>query len=223
MTMLPMLLCGCSGHGSSGDARPRLDSVFVGFHLGDRRTAALEEVRRLGLEIGCTDDETFEPFCSPGLDAPAGKPVLALGFRDGRLVSVARSVRREHGVPHAGDWEAQYRREMGEPVVRGWLNPYLYARMWAGADSTVLGTLTCARPADPASCEMGLDRMPRQHVRQMLADWREMVARTDQRTAGRDATTDARRGTTADAAAQPRGDLAGGLARDRNHDPRGAP
>ena len=100
---------------------------------------------------------------------------------------------REHGVPHTTDWEAQYRREMGEPVVRGWMNPYQYARLWASADSSVLGTLTCARPADPESCEMGLDRMPREHVRQLLADWREMVARTDQRTAGRDAAADARR------------------------------
>jgi hypothetical protein len=56
--------------------------------------------------------------------------------------------------------------------------------MWANADSTVLGTLRCAKPATPATCDMGLDRLPREHARQMLADWREMVERTDQRALG---------------------------------------
>jgi hypothetical protein len=64
------------------------------------------------------------------------------------------------------------------------MNPYMHAEMWASRDSTVLGVLTCSKPANPETCEMGIDRMPVAHVRQMIADWREMVSRTDQSTAG---------------------------------------
>lgn len=186
--MIPALSGACSpaGHRAGVGDGPRLDSVFVGFHLGEARTRVLEEAQRRGLPLQCFDDETFQPFCTEGSTPPAQKPVLALGFRDERLVSLARSVTREKNYPSHANWEAEYRREFGQPVLDGWMNPYMHATMWSSADSTVLGTLTCAKPADPSTCEMGVDRMPPAHVRQMIADWREMVARTDQATAGQD-------------------------------------
>lgn len=93
-------------------ARPRTSHGWtassLGFHLGEPRTQVLEEVQRRGIPLECIGDESFQPYCTEGSTPPAGTPVLSMCPKDEHLVSLARSVTRERGYPHATDWEAQY-------------------------------------------------------------------------------------------------------------------
>lgn len=182
--IIVVILCatGCSGEAGAPAAETAwMDSVFAGFHLGQPRDHVLAEARRRGIALECGSDETFDPFCTGPLERPAGKPALAFGFRDGRLVSLVRSAPRERGTGAFPDWEARYRHALGEPVLNGWMNPYVHAMMWTDADTTLIGTLTCTDPANRATCEMGLDDARGTRLGGIVEDWRGMIERTPQR------------------------------------------
>lgn len=173
---------GCSGEtGAAALEMAWADSVFAGFHLGEPHDPVLAEARHRGIEVDCISDEMFDPFCTGPLERPAGKPALSFGFRGGRLVSLARSAVREKGTGPFPDWKAHYRRALGEPVLNGWMNPYIHVTMWTNSDTTLIGTVTCTDPADRSTCEMGLDDARGTNLLAIVDDWRGMIERTPQR------------------------------------------
>jgi hypothetical protein len=175
---------GCS---AGADAKPRadakakpepgaeMDSMFAGFRLLAPQERVLADARARGLQFECRTDEAFDAICSPGLEPPAGRPALSFAFRGGRLVGLVRSATKEQGAPPTGVMAAQFTRAFGTPVVEGWINPYLHARMWTNADTSLIGVLTCDNPTDERTCEPGLDHTVGTRLPQILHDWRGMI------------------------------------------------
>jgi hypothetical protein len=161
------------------DAEPvaALDSTFHGFRLLTPAERVMADARGSGLYFGCDSVSAEEAFCPGELEPAAGKPVMSFIFRGGRLVGLVRSPAKEKGAPPTGDMAAQFQRAFGAPVVEGWLNAFLHARMWTDADTSVIGVLTCEKPSDRTTCEAGLDHAAGTNLPQILDDWRGMIER----------------------------------------------
>lgn len=159
-----------------GEIGAELDSVFAGFRLLAPGDQVMAKARGMGLWFECRADEPFVR-CSPGLEPAPGRPALSFAFRDDRLVALVRSPRKEKGAPPAGDMAAQFGRAFGDPVVEGWMNDYLHARMYTDADTSFIGSVTCDNPADPATCEAGLDYAAGTNLAGILDEWRGMIER----------------------------------------------
>lgn len=153
--------------------------VFGGFRLLENQEEVLAEAKRDGKELECVLDPAFDAFCPHGLEpAPPGRQALTFGFRGGALVSLARSVGKEARAASADSLLAAYRRAFGAPVLEGWLNPGLHARLWTDPDTTVLAMMACADPADGGTCDLGMDHVPGTQLHRLIADWRAMIDRT---------------------------------------------
>jgi hypothetical protein len=152
-----------------------LDSTFYGFRLLSPGDQVTEEARRKGFVLGCGAGALGDTFCTPELEPPGGQLWMSFTFRGGRLVGLVRSAVKEKGAPPTGDMAGQFRRAFGAPVVEGWMNPHIHARMWTDSDTSFIGVLTCENPQDRTTCEAGLDHAAGTNLPQILDDWRGMI------------------------------------------------
>jgi hypothetical protein len=153
----------------------KLDSTFYGFRLLAPAERVMVDARRKGVYIGCGSVGLEEAFCPGELEPAAGKPAMSFTFRDGRVVGLMRSAAKERGAPPTGDMAAQFQRAFGAPVVEGWMNAYLHARMWTDADTSVIGVLACGNPGDLTTCDAGLDHAAGTRLPGILGEWRGMI------------------------------------------------
>jgi len=172
---LVLATAACARGGAPAGPMAELDSTFHGFRLLASSDQVMEEARRKGIDLGCGAGALHDTFCTPELEPPAGQPWMSFTFRGGRLVGLVRSAVKEKGAPPTGDMAAQFRRAFGAPVVEGWMNPHIHARMWTDADTSFIGVLTCENPADGTTCEAGLDHAAGTNLPQILTDWRGMI------------------------------------------------
>jgi hypothetical protein len=181
LSLLPLVLAAAGAAACSrdqaADAEPaaRLDSTFYGFRLLTPAERVMADARGKGLYVGCGSVGLEEAFCPGELEPTPGKPAISFTFRGGRLVGMVRSAAKEKRAPPTGDMAAQFQRAFGAPVVEGWMNAYLHARMWTDADTSVIGVLTCDDPADLATCEAGLDHAAGTRLPGILDEWRGMI------------------------------------------------